>query len=261
MLARGLAAVLVASCVVAGGCFWDESSVFFIPDLWVGAEPPSKVWRRIRHPQLPVSFELPENYATPIDPQTLWLVKPEPLDAPNETVETWGIRPVTRGLVNHAIELMFVVITERDRFDPALVRQLSQPRPASEALLDFFRAALEPKRHRVLELSEPRPWALASCSAARLRVRWIPPSAYTHVHEILVAPVPGMGVLVADATVFERASDEERNVIAPRILDSVRVDPCASGSSRSRPGQRVDVYVAERGAAPSRSKSSAAAGE
>jgi hypothetical protein len=230
MLACRLAAVLVLSCFGASGCFWDESSLFFIPDLWVGAEPPSKVWRRIRHPQLPLSFDLPENYATPIDPQPLWLVRPEPLGARRERVETWGIRPVTRGLVNHAIELMFVVITERDRFDPALVRGLSRRHPASDALLDFFRSTLEPGLPGYLELSEQRPAALASCSAARLRVRWIPPSAYTHRHEILVAPVPGMGILFADAAVFKRATDEERNVIAPRILDSVRVDSCGFDS-------------------------------
>jgi hypothetical protein len=56
------------------------------------------------------------------------------------------------------------------------------------------------------------------------------------MHEILVAPVPGMGVLVADAAVFERASDEERVAIAPRILDSIRIDSCAPDS---RPGGGV----------------------
>ncbi len=240
MHARSLQALITAASVAVTGCFWDESSLFFIPDLLVGAEPASEVWVRIRHPQLPISFELPANYAAPADAGVPWLANPGPLDARKERVETWGIRPTTRGRPLYAIEFVPLVVTESDRLEPSLVRRLSRPRSEPEELMAFFQAACEPKVFELLELSNQRPIVLGACTGVRFRARWTPPSVLTHVHEILVAPVPGQGVLIADAPIYRRATDEERNAIGPRIIGSIKIEPCDWPSPAAGPSSFVE---------------------
>ncbi len=233
MAGRRSILALAASLGAASACFWDESSIFYIPDFFF-TEPASKVWVRVRHPQLPISFELPANYAAQVEPSLPQLAHPEPAEGKARTVETWGIRPYAKTRFFHyAVEVTVSMFIERDRLGPERVRSLAaRPRPQPADLHAFLRDACHPSLAPSLELSRERSVVIGACRGERVRARYLAPAFQGAVFEALVAPVPGRGVLIAEAYVAEAATEEEREEIAPRIVDSIAIEPCNEATLR-----------------------------
>jgi hypothetical protein len=85
----------VAGVLSIAGCYPAFLNMFIIPHVF-WAEPPSTIWVRVYHPELPVSFEMPENYAREVKDSVAQGLIPwtDQGDLPGNLV--WGIRPVSK---------------------------------------------------------------------------------------------------------------------------------------------------------------------
>lgn len=209
----------------------------------MGSDAASETWITVLHPEYPISFEVPENYSKPADRRPLRLGEPRDRAAtsgvptPLERSLTWGVRPVERSKTDlFAIQTNFIVLTNRfEGVDSGTVSSLRGAAPLD--LLRFYRGVLVPKELAHVEFSEPRRIDIGNCAGARISAKqWSGPAdqRYLMSFEVLIIPVPELGVLLGESYVASKATAAERDVIAPRILDSVQISLCRAAASTNR---------------------------
>jgi hypothetical protein len=218
---------LLIAALVASGCLNYESG------------PASEIWIRARHPELPIRFEIPENTKRKEVFPALGNVRPHEGQPPRTHV--FGIRSFGASKF-YAVEMSFFAVTGGEvgadaRLLTRLAGGIEDPAIAEEFYQQVFLDHLRVHNVRFRDLGptsiDGRP---ARNLHAERRVNWQWQNGeIIHCddcpledHEIYVAPFSSRFVLVILVT-FHGATADEREVIVPRIIRSVRIEPEALG--------------------------------
>jgi hypothetical protein len=198
----------------ASGC--NAWRLFAIPH--VRGEPASDRWIRIHHPELPISFEIPDNASGPLS--SLWILGKDWPPEERPVVQRWGIRAVSREYRTfYALEFAFMWLTEETPgVDRSGIVQLAASLSEPEAVISFYREVY--LTERPVEYLDLGPEIVGRASARRIDGIWLDERAY----QFVVAPLGDDAVLVIGARFWHTATPEERDEIFPRIARSVRFD-------------------------------------
>lgn len=205
-------AVLAALGLLAGGSAWAADE---------GAE-----WIRVVHRQFPISFEIPAQ--TSLQSGTVFTLASARADDRAEIeVDLFGIRPLPRQLA--AIQLAFFWVTEeylgasRDSLADLRV-EIGQPGTVESFLRSVFYG---PRGTRDVELRDVGLDFVDGLPARRVSLlRSIAvgtENERTVTGAALVAPVSGSSSLVIIARFHEESTREERDVVFPRVIHSLKI--------------------------------------
>lgn len=201
--------------------------VFCVLGLWACSSPPPPTpWVRLQHPYVPVFFDAPSTMH--LRPELLYwgngrLVQKNGI---GERFVEYGMRTVYRNPNVSAIEIKFAWLDERHAIAPPMtLEKLYRHIYDANQVIDFYIATFHTPdgREPVHNFYRDVGPIVIDGRAARYIQHFWPPEPERTLSSIYLVPLDPQNALVIKVH-FVQATDEERNIIAPQIINSIKID-------------------------------------
>jgi hypothetical protein len=198
------------------------------------SDDPGVEWIHVSHREFPLSFDLPAA-ATFQRAGDFSLARARTDAKERVQVDIFGVRPLPRRLA--AVQFGFYWVTaDYDGVDADTMRQvqgsIGQPVMVASFLRSVFfqrmDVRLEDRGRRFID------GHLARHTAAFLTVAAGTPDERTIEGEIVLVPISKQTALVAIVRFDPEATDDERTLFFPHVLDSLRIGESGEGSRQTR---------------------------
>ena len=183
-------------------------------------------WFRVEHPELPLSFEVPEGTLRQ-GANRFSLGQAVRNDRGRVDVPMYGVRVLDeRRVVYHALHFGFFWLTDEIRgADAATLRDLGKRMGDPVAVQAFLRGVFY-RRHEVALLDGGRA-VVGGYPARRVRIVWTvapgTPDAREVQGEVYLAPISEKVALAIIARFDPAATEQERSRLFPRIVGSIAI--------------------------------------